>query len=93
MNVILHFTTKKQPFWRASNGDPLALGVSTYVVLVGLQGPLQCDGQLLVDLVNSCLDFHLDAPLRCFDAILPTVGQDKTLGDGSELKKHPTTVQ
>lgn len=42
----------------------------TYVVFVGLQRPLQRDGQLLVDLMNCCLDFHLDAPLSCFYTIL-----------------------
>lgn len=40
-------------------------------MLVCLQCPLQCDRQLLVDLMNSCLDFHLDASLSCFDTILP----------------------
>lgn len=43
----------------------------TYVVLVGLQRPLQRDGQLLVDLMDGRLDLHLDAPLGCFHTILP----------------------
>lgn len=42
----------------------------TNVVLVGLQSSLQCHRQLLVDLMNSCLDFHLQAPLRCLYTIL-----------------------
>lgn len=68
--------------------------VFTYVVLVGLQGSLQCDRQLLIDLVNSCLDFHLDAPLCCFDTILPTAWHRLNLSvypthsDLSERKRH-----
>lgn len=42
----------------------------TNVVLVCLQRPLKCHRQLLVDLMNGCLNFNLDAPLGSFDAIL-----------------------
>lgn len=45
--------------------------VFTYVVFVGLQGPLQRDRQLLIDLVHSCLDFHLNGSFCCFDTVLP----------------------
>lgn len=93
MRVVINFTIKKQKklffstiLWRYFIPNSLEghlpsdlRHVFTYVVLVGLQGPLQCDRQLLVDLVNSCLDFRLDAPLSCFDTILPTVGRRLTL--------------
>lgn len=42
----------------------------TYVVLVCLQRPLQSDRELLVDLMNGRLNFHLDASLSSFDSIL-----------------------
>lgn len=42
----------------------------TNVVLICLQRPLKCDRQLLVDLMNGCLNFNLDAPLGGFDTIL-----------------------
>lgn len=42
----------------------------TYVVLVCLQCSVQCDRKLLIDLMDCCLDFHLEAPLSCFYTIL-----------------------
>lgn len=42
----------------------------TYVVLVCLKCSFQCDRQLLVNLMDSRLDFHLEAPLCCFYTIL-----------------------
>lgn len=40
------------------------------MVLVCLKCSFQCDRQLLVNLMDSCLDFHLEAPLCCFYTIL-----------------------
>lgn len=110
-DIVIKFTIKKHNktiletiLWRYFNPNSLkgylqsdSPHIFTYVVLVGLQGPLQCDRQLLVDLVNSCLDFHLDAPLSCFDTILPTVRHRitglKPNSDDSELKEQLIPVQ
>lgn len=66
----------------------------TDVVLVRLQRPLQCDRQLLVDLMNSRLNFHLDAPLSCFYTILPTEGAQfkKTTTNKLNLKQNQNTT-
>lgn len=55
------------------------------MVLVCLQRPLKCDRQLLVDLMNGCLNFNLDAPLGSFDTILEQ--RDKAVSSDTEKNK------
>lgn len=39
-------------------------------MFISLQCSVQCDRQLLIDLMDCRLDFHLEAPLSSFDTIL-----------------------